>query len=73
MHILHNHTFLYIVYTFGKMKSLVPHVFKSMTYKKITLFPKKQEFLKHTICLINKINQVWEFYIITPFIGCAHN
>ena len=44
-----------------------PTFLKVMTCQKITLFPKKQDFLKNAICLINQINQVCAFYIITPF------
>ena len=41
--------------------------FKTQILKQLLYFLKKQDFEKYIISLINKINKVCTFYIITPF------
>ena len=70
MYILHNRIFLYISYTIYIRKSLLPHVSKNIDLRFFPFFLTKLD-LKKCICLINQIEKVCTFYIITHFMHCA--
>ena len=70
MHILHNRIISYISYTICIRKSLLPLVSKNIDLIFFPFFHTKHD-LKKCNCLINQIEKVCTFYIITHFMHCA--
>ena len=67
MHILHNSTFYPFCMLLLNETTYYPSFLKIATSKQISLFLKKQDFLRSDIHLLNQINKVRIFYMITHF------
>ena len=67
MHSLHNSTFypFFMLLLNGTM--YYPLFLKIATSKQISLFLKKQVFLRNSICLLNRINELRRFYMTACF------